>query len=54
MKRKLLIFVLSGKIVHSAKNSDNSIDISQLADGMYTLRITDNQSTTIKKFVKQP
>lgn len=47
------IYDLNGKMVLSTKKIDHSIDISRLANGIYTLRIADKNFHYSKKFVKQ-
>ena len=42
---------MNGKIMISKENC-NQIDVSSLADGIYTLKITMPQGETIRKVVK--
>jgi hypothetical protein len=46
------IFDLSGKLVITAMPSSNSIDVSALAPGVYTLVFTKNKTRITKEFVK--
>jgi len=50
---KCSIFDLSGKQLINKQIVNNQIDISQLINGIYILRISDKNGITMKKFVKQ-
>jgi len=49
----LSIYDENGKLIISEKNVNNAIDISQLSGGLYCLRVTDDKSFCVKRFVKE-
>lgn len=50
---KITILDLNGKIVNDKLITNKQIDVSNLAKGIYTIRIDDKNGTSVKKFVKQ-
>ncbi len=47
------IFDLTGKLLINQQNADNQIDVSNLQNGIYSIKITNESGTVIRKFVKQ-
>ena len=47
------IFDSNGRMLMNKRISDNQVDISELAKGIYTLKVTDNKGVSVKKLVKQ-
>jgi len=47
------IFDLSGKLLINQQNADNQINVSNLQNGIYSVKITNESGTVIRKFVKQ-
>ena len=47
------IFDLTGKVVISGKTNNNQIDIPSLAQGIYTIKISNKQGSLTGRFVKQ-
>lgn len=47
------IFDLSGKLIINKQNTDNQIDVSGLQSGIYSIKITSENGTVIRKFIKQ-
>ncbi|MDI5887259.1 M14 family zinc carboxypeptidase [Flavobacterium yafengii] len=47
------IYDLIGQTIMKGKLSNNSINVSSIAEGNYLLEITDKETTTIKRFIKQ-
>ncbi len=52
-KSIVAIFDLKGQMLIYKQNSGNQIDVSKLANGIYSLRVTDNRGTSVRKLVKQ-
>jgi photosystem II stability/assembly factor-like uncharacterized protein len=50
---KISVFDLSGKLLIIKHITNDKIDISNLKNGIYIIRITDRKGTSTKKFVKQ-
>lgn len=50
---KISILDLNGKVVIDKLITSNQIDISNLANGIYTIKIVDRNGILVKKFVKQ-
>ncbi|MGK0252921.1 MAG: hypothetical protein ACI9OE_000374 [Mariniflexile sp.] len=50
--KSISIFDLLGQVVYSSKNIDNSIDISNLTQGMYFLKISAQGLSYTKRFIK--
>ena len=47
------IYNVIGQTIMKGKLSNNSINVSSIAEGNYLLEITDKETTTIKRFIKQ-
>ncbi len=47
------IFDLTGKLLINEQNADNQINVSNLQNGIYSIKITNESGTVIRKFVKQ-
>lgn len=47
------IIDLSGKLILNSQLSSNQIDVSNMANGIYFLRVTNNGITQTQKFIKQ-
>jgi hypothetical protein len=47
------IFDLAGKLLINQQNADNQINVSNLQNGIYSVKITNESGTVIRKFVKQ-
>ena len=47
------IFDMRGKLLINRQNSDNQIDVNNLAKGLYSIQISDKNGITTKKFVKE-
>jgi len=49
----LSVFSISGKLVLEQRNIDNSIDVSELPQGMYFLKLTSEYGKAVQKFIKE-
>ena len=49
---KIAIYEISGKEVLQIKTSENSIDVSNLSEGLYFLEISSSEGKNIQKFIK--
>jgi hypothetical protein len=47
------LFDLTGKLLINQQNADNQINVSSLQNGIYSIKITNESGTVIRKFVKQ-
>jgi len=47
------LFDLSGKLLINQQNADNQINVSNLQNGIYSVKITNESGTVVRKFVKQ-
>lgn len=49
---KAEIFDLSGRILHSASVTDNSVNVSELSKGNYIIKLSTKDKTVMQKFIK--
>ncbi len=52
-EQPFMIFDVSGKLIRSEKTFSNRIDVSELTNGFYVLRLTANGKTQQQKFIVQ-
>ena len=50
---ELKIIDISGKVIKSISSVNNSVDVSDLPNGIYLIKILGNKETLIQKFIKQ-
>jgi len=51
-KATVLIYDLNGKLVFNKQITDNQIDVSNLVNGIYTLKVSDSNGVSTSKFLK--
>ena len=47
------IFNISGQLINSELNSDNTIDVSQFNNGMYIIQVETDNGVALSRFIKQ-
>lgn len=50
---KISIYSINGKLVLSEKENVNQLDISALSNGLYFVKITSENGTSVERFVKK-